>query len=239
MGKTNNVSNRYDNINQNRTRMADPKRSRARMIKMLKEEGITNTDVLIAMSKIPRHLFVPDIWASSAYVNTPLPIGEGQTISQPFTIARMLEYLEPLPEMRVLEVGMGCGYQTALLYALGCEVFGVEFVPKLYHQTVARLKQLGFKKIKTHLGDGTLGLPISAPFDRIIVAAGGPAVPQPLINQLNDPGIMLIPVGTRQKKQRLMKIIKQKNSIISQDMGSTEFVNLVGTHGWNDKKHLI
>lgn len=235
MAKVENTNKQRSSITPNRGRVADPKRSRARLIKVLKEEGISNPCVLNAMGMMPRHLFVPDIWAASAYENIPLPIGEGQTISQPSTVARMLEYLELLPGMRVLEVGMGCGYQTALLDVLGCDVFGVEFVPKLYRQTVTRLKQLGFKNIKTHLGDGTLGLPMAAPFDRIIVAAGGPTVPQPLINQLNDPGIMVIPVGIEQKKQRLMKITKQRNSIFTRDMGSTGFVNLVGAHGWNGK----
>ena len=197
----------------------DPRRLRLRMVRELAARGITDGRVLDAMSRVPRHLFVPEGLRSRAYEDCPLPIGYGQTISQPSTVALMSQMLETSPGMRVLEVGTGSGYQAAVLAAMGCTAR-------------ALLQQLDLRAIHMQRSDGTLGMPAAAPFDRIIVTAGGPQIPRPLLEQLAVDGIMLIPVGARPRTQRLMRIMRRQGRLCSEDLGPAVFVDLVGDHGW-------
>lgn len=194
--------------------------------------GITNPEILTAMLAVPRHLFVPEAMAAHAYDPTALPIGDGQTISKPYAVARMTASLEIFSGARVLEVGAGSGYQAAVLAAMGCTVFCIERLPALYRATVARLRQMGLRDIHVHRGDGTLGLPQAAPFERVLVSAGGPEVPKPLLDQLASDGLMVIPVGERPRSQRLLRFRKTRGRVFSEDLGPAEFVDLVGDHGW-------
>ena len=210
----------------------DPRRLRLRMVRELAARGITDGRVLDAMSRVPRHLFVPEGLRSRAYEDCPLPIGYGQTISQPSTVALMSQMLETSPGMRVLEVGTGSGYQAAVLAAMGCTVYTVERLKELYQSARALLQQLDLRAIHMQRSDGTLGMPAAAPFDRIIVTAGGPQIPRPLLEQLAVDGIMLIPVGARPRTQRLMRIMRRQGRLCSEDRGPAVFVDLVGDHGW-------
>lgn len=212
---------------------ADPVRLRMRMVReQLEKRGISDARVLKAMSRVPRHLFVSESFAAHAYTDTPLPIGHGQTISQPFMVARMLELLALEPGMRVLEIGLGSGYQAAIMASMGCTVFGIERIRELCLLATARLRSLGLRSVSTYNGDGTLGMPLGAPFERIIVAAGAPAVPRPLAEQLADGGILLIPVRADRQGQRLLRLTKNQGKITEEDMGPAIFVNLIGDHGW-------
>lgn len=211
----------------------DPRRLRSRMVReQLEARGISHPGVLAAMGEVPRHLFVQEALRAQAYEDTPLPIGYGQTISQPYIVALMSELLEADRGMRVLEVGTGSGYQAAVLAAMGCTVFTVERLRELYLSAAALLRQLGLRGIHMQRSDGTLGMPEAAPFERIIVTAGGPEIPRPLVDQLGEGGILLIPVGTRPRAQRLMRLRKEQGRIHSEDLGSVVFVDLVGDHGW-------
>ena len=210
----------------------DPRRLRLRMVRELAARGITDGRVLDAMSRVPRHLFVPEGLRSRAYEDCPLPIGYGQTISQPSTVALMSQMLETSPGMRVLEVGTGSGYQAAVLAALGCTVYTVERLKELYQSARSLLQQLDLRAIHMQRSDGTLGMPAAAPFDRITVTAGGPQIPRPLLEQLAVDGIMLIPVGARPRTQRLMRIMRRQGRLCSEDLGPAVFVDLVGHHGW-------
>jgi protein-L-isoaspartate(D-aspartate) O-methyltransferase len=157
---------------------------------------ITNAQVLAAMGKVPRHEFVPGHLRSQAYQDCPLPIGHGQTISQPYVVAFMTEQLEPKPADRVLEIGTGSGYQAAVLAELTAEVYTIEIIKDLANRAAANLKQLGYTNVHTRTGDGYKGWPEAAPFDAIIVTCSPEKVPQPLIDQLKDGGRMIIPVGS-------------------------------------------
>lgn len=208
-------------------------RQRRRMVdEQLIGRGISHPLVLQAMSYVPRHLFVQEALAAHAYDDITLPIGYGQTISQPYTVARITEFLKPDKGLRVLEIGAGCGYQMAVLAAMGCKVYGMERVREIYKTTVLRLQQLGLRNTQLHCGDGTLGFAPAAPFDRIVVSAGGPQIPPPLVRQLGDNGIMIIPVGSNQRQQRLIRLVKQHGNISTEDLGPTVFVDLIGNHGW-------
>lgn len=210
----------------------DPKRQRARMVRELEARGIRDAAVLAAMNAVPRHLFVQEALRAHAYEDTALPIGYGQTISQPSTVARMTMLLETFPGCRVLEVGTGSGYQTAVLAALGCTVITIECVRELYQHTRRLFQSLALRDVHSLLGDGTLGLPDAAPYDRIIVTAGGPVIPQPLLQQLDEGGILLIPVGTKPRNQRLLRLECRGDIIEKTDLGPAAFVDLVGDHGW-------
>ncbi len=212
----------------------DPRILRTSMVKYLQEKiGITDTKVLAVMSALPRHDFVQEAFRMQAYEDRPLPIGYGQTISQPSTVALMTQFLEVERGMRVLEIGTGSGYQAAVLANLGCRVYTVERIPELYAATRALLEQkFNMRNIFMHRFDGTLGMKDAAPFDRILVTAGGPEIPKPLVEQLDDPGLMLIPVGSQKRSQRLMRVRKQNNVVTVADMGQAVFVDLVGNHGW-------
>ena len=209
----------------------DPRRLRLRMVDTLARQGIRDEAVLQAMREVPRHLFVDEALTGRAYDSGTLPIGRGQTISSPFTVARMTSLLKVHAGTRVLEIGTGSGYQAAVLACMGCVVHSVERLPELHAKSTALLKSLGLDSVRTWLADGTLGLPRLAPFERIIVTAGGPAVPHPLLEQLDDNGIMLIPVGNS-KNQRLKRVFRRAGSLYEQDCGPAVFVDLVGSHGW-------
>ncbi len=211
----------------------DLKRSRERMCReQIEARGIRNPAVLSAMRKVKRHLFVDEALAAKAYMDNPLPIGEGQTISQPYIVALMSELLEVEPGHRVLEIGTGSGYQAAVLAAMGAEVYTVERIRSLFHQARKRFFEMRLFDVNVKLDDGTMGWPEQAPFDRIIVTAGGPEIPEPLIDQLADPGKLIIPVGGSKQLQKLMLVEKSEGRVEIHDKGGVQFVDLVGTHGW-------
>ncbi len=211
----------------------DPKRKRERMVRdQIEVRGVQDKTVLAAMRKVPRHLFVQEALIPQAYEDHPLPIGLGQTISQPYIVAWMSELLEAKPGMKVLEVGTGSGYQAAILAELDFDVYSVERVREVYLAARERLAQLKYFRIHLRLDDGTLGWPNESPFDRIIVTAGGPSVPEPLLEQLADDGILVIPVGDSRQSQELVIIRKKNGKIIRERKGGVAFVDLVGTHGW-------
>lgn len=207
--------------------------SRQRMInEQLIPRGISNVSVLEAMQKVPRHLFVEEAMWGRAYGDHPLPIGAGQTISQPYVVAAMSQLLEAEKGMRVLEIGTGSGYQAAVLDSMGLEVYSVERLRELYERTARLLLSLRFRNIRLKLADGTEGWAEQAPFDRIIVTAGGPSVPEPLLEQLNDPGVLIIPVGESKRRQKLLKVFKNAGAITVKELEPVAFVDLVGAHGW-------
>lgn len=199
----------------------------------IERRGIRDARVLEAFRKVPRHLFVPQHLQSFAYDDRPLVIGYGQTISQPYMVAIMTELLNVEPNMKVLEVGTGSGYQAAILAELGAEVHSIERIPELAQNAQETLEKLGYKNVKIHVGDGSKGLPGEAPFDRIIITAACPKVPPPLIEQLREGGILVAPVGDRWLQQ-LIRIIKNKNKIETEYHGGCMFVPLVGEHGWRE-----
>ena len=207
---------------------------RQRMVRdQIAGRGVANAAVLRAMGEVPRHLFVPEALAPTAYDDRPLPIGHGPTVSQPYIVALMCSMLEPRPGLSVLEVGTGSGYQAAVLHALGLTVFTVERLRPLYLEARERFGRLGLHTIRTLLSDGTLGWPDMGPFDRIIVAAGGPGIPEALTEQLADGGVLVIPVGKRRGAQRLVRVVRHGLDLAVRDCGPVAFVDLVGSYGWN------
>jgi len=213
--------------------MVDPVRLRERMVReQIEARGIADRRVLDAMRALPRHQFVEEALASKAYSDGPLPIGQGQTISQPYIVALMSEMLQVEPGMKVLEIGTGSGYQAAVLAHMGCDVYTVERIKPLFFAARKRFMDMRLFSIKVKLDDGTLGWPDESPFDRIIVTAGGPEVPEPLVAQLADPGRMLIPVGQGKRLQSLVLVEKIAGEVVRTDKGGVAFVDLVGKHGW-------
>lgn len=213
--------------------LPDMRRNRERMVRQqLVPRGITDSAVLAAMGRVPRHLFVQEALRAQAYEDHPLPIGQGQTISQPFIVAFMSQLLEAQPGMRVLEIGTGSGYQAAVLSEMGLEVYTVERIRELYQSTRDLLRALRYTRVRCRLDDGTMGWPESAPFDRIIVTAGGPEIPLPLVEQLADPGVMVLPVGANRRSQELAVIRKRGGKLYRANRGGVTFVDLVGCHGW-------
>ncbi len=198
----------------------------------IRNRGVTNPVVLKAMRNVPRHLFVPESVRSQAYDDHPLPIGHGQTISQPYMVAFMTEALAPRTGMKVLEIGTGSGYQTAVLLEAGAEVYSIERVQELAEKAKKQLEALGYSRFYIRVGDGTLGWPEAAPFDGIIVTAGAPEIPQPLVNQLADGGRLVIPVGDRMG-QDLLLVEKREGQVFIQNLGGCVFVKLIGKHGWS------
>jgi protein-L-isoaspartate(D-aspartate) O-methyltransferase len=185
------------------------------------------------MESVPRHEFVPEEFRARAYEDAPLPIGDGQTISQPYIVAAMTAALRLRPGDRVLEIGTGCGYQAAILSRLAKEVFGIERRLELALSASARLARLGYANVHVHCGDGTLGLPEFAPFDAILVAAAAPAIPDPLLAQLAEGGRMVVPVGDADH-QELQLVEKRGKSFRNTTLEGCRFVPLVGYHGWQD-----
>jgi len=197
----------------------------------LRARGIKNEKVLAAMLNVPRHAFVPEELKTSAYDDCPLPIGEGQTISQPYMVAAMTEYLEVEKKHRVLEIGTGSGYQTAILAELAGMVYTVERIGTLQKRAKEILDKLGYDNVEYLLGDGTLGWPEESPFDRIIVTAGAPRVPQPLKDQLKENGIIIIPVGGN-FGQDLTKVVRKNGAFKETSLMACIFVRLMGKEGW-------
>lgn len=181
----------------------------------IESRGVCDPRVLAAMRKVPRHEFVAEQYAYAAYEDHPLPIGYGQTISQPYIVALMTELLRLMPEAKVLEVGTGCGYQTAVLAEIAAEVYSVEIIEPLARESVDRLQRLGYKNVLVKHADGYPGWPEQAPFDGIIVTAGADHVPPPLIEQLKPGGRMVIPVGEPHGEQMLLVVEKTLNGRIS------------------------
>ncbi|MDR3175858.1 MAG: protein-L-isoaspartate(D-aspartate) O-methyltransferase [Desulfovibrio sp.] len=206
--------------------------SRDRMVRKIREHGVRDTLVLDAMRKVPRHLFVEEALQPQAYEDRALPIACGQTISQPYIVALMSSLLEAAPGMCVLEIGTGSGYQAAVLSAMGLKVYSVERLPQLYANTNNLLIGLRYHNIRMKLADGTEGWPESGPYDRIIVTAGGPEVPTPLVEQLSDPGLLVIPVGGRYGNQRLTVVRKDSGVVRREENEYVSFVDLVGNHAW-------
>jgi protein-L-isoaspartate(D-aspartate) O-methyltransferase len=204
------------------------------LIEQIKKKGITNQNVLDAMAKVERHLFVPDIMQQHAYEDVALPIGYGQTISQPYTVAFMTQALDPKPEQKILEIGTGSGYQAAILFQMGARIFTIERNDKLYNSALKIFDKLNLR-IAARCSDGSIGWLEFAPFDGIIVTAGSPGVPQNLLKQLAVNGRMIIPVGDR--SVQTLKIITK----ITDDQYDTKeapyfaFVPLVGREGWKEK----
>jgi len=195
--------------------------------------GVKNKEVIRAMLKVPRHRFVPEEFIEKAYDDMALPIGEGQTISQPYMVAVMTELLEPEYKNKVLEIGTGSGYQAAVLAEIVKEVYTVERLASLSERAKQRVRELGYENIFFKVGDGTLGWPEESPFDRIIITAGAPEIPDTLISQLAEDGIIVAPVGSRYS-QVLIKGVKKKGSLVTISSVPCVFVPLVGEKGWKE-----
>jgi protein-L-isoaspartate(D-aspartate) O-methyltransferase len=196
------------------------------------QRGLDDPRILAAFESVQRHLFIPEGLWYAAYEDHPLPIGYGQTISQPYTVALMTSLLDLKGDERVLEVGTGSGYQAAILDLLAGEVHTVEFIPELAAQAKEKLRELGYEKVKVHLGDGSLGWPESAPFSGIIVTAAAPAVPQPLLDQIADNGRLVIPVSQAWRGQLLKLITRKGREYVEKVITSVAFVPLRGKLGW-------
>ena len=213
-------SNKYEKF---RTRMVE---------EQLLPRGIDDPAVLHAMEVVPRHLFVSDALHAQAYGDFPLPIGHGQTISQPYVVALMTQLLQLTGKETVLEIGTGCGYQSAILAALCERVYTVERIKPLLARARRTFDRLQLYNIMSKVADGTEGWPDNAPFEAIIVTAAGPGIPQPLVDQLADPGVMVLPVGGDLEGQTLMVVRKEGGVVTTTEVESVRFVKLVGTHGW-------
>ena len=214
--------------------MNDFERQREHMVnRQLAERGISDTGVLEAMRTVPRERFVPEAYRELSYRDGPLPIEQGQTISQPYIVALMVEALELEPTDRVLEIGAGSGYAAAVLSRIGAEVFAIEYHEELAGLARTRLAALGYDNTEVAQGDGTRGWPANAPFDAILVSAGGPDVPPTLLEQLAVGGRMVIPVGDKTHSQELLRVRKIDEHEYTQDgLGRVQFVPLVGGEGW-------
>jgi protein-L-isoaspartate(D-aspartate) O-methyltransferase len=194
----------------------------------LRRSGVTDTRLLSAMERIPRELFVPATFRDQAYENTALPVGHGQTLSQPTVVATMSQALEVGPRMKVLEIGTGTGYQTAILALLCRRVYSIERHRPLLVEAEERLKALRLHNVTVRHGDGWQGWPEQAPFDRIIVTAAPPEIPKQLFAQLAEGGIMVLPLGGAKHAQRLTRIRRSGETMDSEDIGPVRFVPLVG-----------
>ncbi len=206
-------------------------RTRDRLVQRLREQGIQNVEVLDRIRNVPRHIFVDEALASRAYEDTALPIGFGQTISQPYIVARMSEaLLFGGPLQNVLEVGTGCGYQTAVLSALVGKIHTIERLEPLLKRAKERIKELGLRNVRFRHGDGSLGWPSQAPFDGILVAAAPLRVPEPLLEQLAVGGRMIMPVGP-EGQQELVRFTRREQKVDRQSLGPVAFVPLLGGVG--------
>lgn len=205
--------------------------------KMMKNQiisrGITDPGVLEAMGKIQRHLFVEEALIGEAYNDHPLPVGYKQTISQPYIVALMTEALEMTGKEKTLEIGTGSGYQTAILAELSKTVYTIERIERLLEKSKMLLESLGYANIFFKAFDGTLGWDEFAPYDAIIVTAGAPKIPQPLMDQMAEGGKLVIPIGNRYG-QDLIKVTRTKNAFKEKNLGGCRFVDLIGAHGWEE-----
>jgi protein-L-isoaspartate(D-aspartate) O-methyltransferase len=205
--------------------------ARERLVETLREKGIRDLAVLRAIERTPRHAFVPTGLRHRAYEDSALPIGNGQTISQPWVHARYLELLQLKGNERVLEVGTGSGYQTVLLAHLVAQVFSIERIPALLQQAREAIQRTGVRNVSLLLGDGSVGWRDYAPYDAILVGAGAPGLPQPLIEQLAEGGRLIVPVGDREE-QTLIVAERRNGKISTRDVAPVRFVPLLGSYGW-------
>ena len=205
---------------------------RQRLSARLESAGIRDRRVLETFASVPRHVLIPEALRGEAYRDVALPIGSGQTISAPSTVAAMTEALQLQGNETVLEIGTGSGYQAAILSRLAARVVSIERVPSLAARARTALDRLGVTNVVVHLGDGTAGRPADAPFDAIVVTAGGPEVPRPLLDQLGSEGRLVGPFGSR-AKQELIRVKRDRRGNFSREvLGPCRFVDLLGTHGW-------
>lgn len=204
------------------------------MVERLRDHyQIRDPKVLEAMRIVPRHAFVPEALQGRAYGDHALPISGNQTISQPYIVARMTELLEVDSNSRVLEIGAGSGYQTAILAKVAGQVYSIERIASLAREAQSRIRQLNIYNATVKCFDGTLGWAANAPYDAILVAAGGPNVPEPLVAQLKVGGRLVVPVGESREAQRLVRVIKTETGKKQEDHGACAFVPLIGQHGWS------
>ena len=204
------------------------------MIERLRDHySIRDPKVLEAMRSVPRHFFVTEALRGRSYDDNALPIDFKQTISQPFIVARMTELLELDKKSRVLEIGAGSGYQTAVLAQLASQVYSIERIGELARQAQTRIRELGIYNATVKAFDGTLGWNAYGPYDGILVAAGGPRIPDPLIAQLKIGGRLVIPVGETRESQKLVRVIKTEGGHSVEEHGPCQFVPLIGQHGWS------
>ena len=206
---------------------------RNNLVKKLRQKGILDDHVLAAIGKVPRHVFFDDALLVHAYDDKAFPIGEGQTISQPYTVAFQTEKLEIKPGDKVLEIGTGSGYQACILMELGAKLYTIEYLRKLYDKARNFLPTLGYNPY-FFFGDGSQGLPAKAPFDKIMVTAGAPVVPSGLTDQLAENGMLIIPVGDREK-QLMLRITRKNGKLVKEQFDYFAFVPLLGESGWNKK----
>ena len=199
----------------------------------IEARGVTDQRVLAAMRQVPRHLFVSEALMDQAYTDTPLPIGEQQTISQPYIVAEMTQALQLGREDRVLEIGTGSGYQAAVLARIAYRVYTIERIRALYLQVRRLFDELRLFNVVTRYGDGSKGWEEESPFDAIIITAGTPKIPALLVNQLAVGGRLVAPVGNPHS-QDLIKLVKEKTGIRQSNLGGCRFVKLVGEHGWQE-----
>jgi protein-L-isoaspartate(D-aspartate) O-methyltransferase len=205
---------------------------RRRMVQdQIAARGIRDQRLLTVMQEIPRHLFMDQALWRRAYEDHPLPIGGGQTISQPFMVALMTDALRLTGTEKVLEIGTGSGYQTAILAKLADWVFSVERLPELSRKAQTVLEELKIFNVNLIVGDGTKGWPDEAPYDAIIVTAGAPVTPRPLVEQLSEGGRLVVPVGQR-GEQSLLRLTRRGDKVLQEDLGGCRFVDLVGEYGW-------
>lgn len=203
---------------------------RNKLVKIVQSKGIKDQRVLAAIGKVPRHVFFDNALLDHAYQDKAFPIGEGQTISQPYTVAFQTEKLEIKSGDKVLEIGTGSGYQACVLLEMGAKVYTIEYNRVLFERTREFLPTMGYKPFFFH-GDGSKGLPQKAPFDKIIVTAGAPIVPDALTDQLAEGGILVIPVGNREK-QSMLRIRKENGKLLKEEFPNFAFVPLLGEQGW-------
>jgi protein-L-isoaspartate(D-aspartate) O-methyltransferase len=209
--------------------------ARKRMVAELVKRGITDQRVIGAMQSIPRHIFVEEAMAAQAYSDGSLPIGEKQTISQPYTVAKMTQMLQLTGRERVLELGTGSGYQAAVLATLADRVYTVERIRPLALKARRALDSLRLLNVNLKIGDGTEGWPEEAPFDAILVTAGSPQVPQCLVDQLAPGGRLVIPVGDRQDQTLTLVVRDLEGNVTRQESEECRFVRLIGRHGWSEE----
>lgn len=208
---------------------------RQRMVQeQIARRGITDTVVLTAMRSVPRHLFVPHSLIASAYEDGPLPIGEGQTISQPYIVALMVQAAKITKDSKVLEIGTGCGYAAAVLATIAKEVHTIERLEKLAKTAEVLLERLNYQNVTVHLGDGTLGLSSISDFDAILVTAGAPIVPQALLDQVKEGGRIVIPVGNSTTQQLLCLTKLSPSEFSQEEIALVRFVPLIGEQGWKN-----
>lgn len=219
-----------------------PQKDRIEMVRRLEAQGISDKNVLEVMRRIPRHLFIANALWDQAYVDHPVPIDCGQTISQPYIVALMTQALQLTKSDRVLEIGTGSGYQTAILAELAQHVYTIERFSELSEKAQKLLTEAGYTNISFRVGDGTMGWPQEAPFEKIIVTAAAPEVPRPLIEQLAEGGRLVIPVGGRQL-QMLLQITKEGEKLRREELCACSFLPLIGREGWPDQQtwleHLL